>query len=186
MNDWAEWYGRVLGFDRFITFDDKDISTEYSALMSIVMSDDSLLDQVSDQRAGAGPEKEPDPGVSRFPPRPRRAAHRAAVTTDICETVTRLRENGVEFLRVPDSYYDRCRRASGEVAESIDQLRPLAMLVDRDQDGYLLQIFTRPVRGSSDAVLRDDPARRAAAGSGRATSGRCSRPSSASRPSGKP
>jgi len=71
--------------------------------------------------------------------------HVALQVKDICETVARLRENGVEFLRVPDSYYEALPQRVGEIAESIEQLRQLAVLVDRDQDGYLLQLFTRPV-----------------------------------------
>jgi 4-hydroxyphenylpyruvate dioxygenase len=145
MNEWAEWYRRVLGFERFISFDDKDISTEFSALMSVVMSDDSQSIKF--------PINEPAPGrrksqIDEFLEyyRGPGVQHVALQVRDICETVARLRENGVEFLRVPDSYYDALPQRVGEIAESIDQLRHLAVLVDRDQDGYLLQLFTRPVQ----------------------------------------
>jgi 4-hydroxyphenylpyruvate dioxygenase len=145
MNEWAEWYRRVLGFDRFISFDDKDISTEYSALMSVVMSDDSQSIKFPINEPAPGRRKSQideyleyyrGPGVQ----------HVALQVTDICETVNRLRENGVEFLRVPDSYYEALPQRVGVIAESIEQLRSLGILVDRDQDGYLLQLFTRPVQ----------------------------------------
>jgi 4-hydroxyphenylpyruvate dioxygenase len=145
MNEWADWYSKVLGFDRFITFDDKDISTEFSALMSVVMSDDSQSIKFPINEPAPGRRKSQideyleyyrGPGVQ----------HVALQVKDICETVSRLRTNGVEFLRVPDSYYAALPQRVGEIAESIEQLRELAVLVDRDQDGYLLQLFTRPVQ----------------------------------------
>jgi 4-hydroxyphenylpyruvate dioxygenase len=145
MDQWAEWYRRVLGFDRYISFDDKDISTEFSALMSVVMSDDSQSIKFPINEPAPGRRKSQideyldyyrGPGVQ----------HVALQVRDICETVSQLRENGVEFLRVPDSYYAALPRRVGEITESIEQLRQLAVLVDRDQDGYLLQLFTRPVQ----------------------------------------
>jgi len=145
MNEWAEWYRRVLGFDRFISFDDKDISTEFSALMSVVMSDDSQSIKFPINEPAPGRRKSQideyleyyrGPGVQ----------HVALQVKDICDTVSRLRENGVEFLRVPDSYYAALPQRVGAIAESIEQLRQLAVLVDRDEDGYLLQLFTRPVQ----------------------------------------
>jgi 4-hydroxyphenylpyruvate dioxygenase len=145
MNEWAEWYRKVLGFDRFISFDDKDISTEFSALMSVVMSDDSQSIKFPINEPAPGRRKSQideyleyyrGPGVQ----------HVALQVKDICQTVSQLRENGVEFLRVPDSYYAALPQRVGEISESIDQLRQLAVLVDRDQDGYLLQLFTRPVQ----------------------------------------
>ncbi len=145
MDEWAEWYRKVLGFERFISFDDKDISTEYSALMSVVMSDDSQSIKFPINEPAPGRKKSQideyleyyrGPGVQ----------HVALQVQDICETVRRLRANGVEFLRVPDSYYAALPQRVGEIAESIEQLRELAVLVDRDQDGYLLQLFTRPVQ----------------------------------------
>ncbi len=144
MNEWAEWYRRVLGFERFISFDDKDISTEFSALMSVVMADDSQSIKFPINEPAPGRRKSQideyldyyrGPGVQ----------HVALQVQDICETVGRLRENGVEFLRVPDSYYASLPQRVGEIAESLERLRSLAVLVDRDQDGYLLQLFTRPV-----------------------------------------
>jgi len=145
MNEWADWYGKVLGFDRFISFDDKDISTEYSALMSVVMSDDSQSIKFPINEPAPGRRKSQideyleyyrGPGVQ----------HVAMQVKDICGTVSRLRQNGVEFLRVPDSYYVSLPQRVGEIAESVEQLQQLGVLVDRDQDGYLLQLFTRPVQ----------------------------------------
>jgi len=144
MNDWADWYSRVLGFERYISFDDKDISTEYSALMSIVMSDNAYAIKFPINEPATGKRKSQideyleyyrGPGVQ----------HIAMLTTDIAHTVTVLRENGVEFLDVPDSYYDLLPGRVGEIDEALDTIRRLRILVDRDEEGYLLQLFTRPV-----------------------------------------
>jgi len=144
MDEWAEWYSRVLGFKRFISFDDKDISTEYSALMSIVMSDDSFAIKFPINEPAAGRRKSQideyleyygGPGVQ----------HIALQTSDIERTVTMLRDGGVEFLRVPESYYDMLPSRVGEIDEAVEMVRSLGILVDRDDEGYLLQLFTRPV-----------------------------------------
>jgi 4-hydroxyphenylpyruvate dioxygenase len=144
MEKWADWYGRVLGFRRYISFDDQDISTEYSALMSIVMSDDSHAIMFPLNEPAAGRRKSQiqeyleayrGPGVQ----------HIALATSDALTTVRRLHEQGVEFLRVPDDYYELLPARVGQIEESIDEIRDLGILVDRDEDGYLLQIFTRPV-----------------------------------------
>jgi 4-hydroxyphenylpyruvate dioxygenase len=144
MDEWAEWYSRVLGFKRYISFDDKDISTEYSALMSIVMSDDSFAIKFPINEPAAGRRKSQideyleyygGPGVQ----------HIALQTSDIERTVTMLRDRGVEFLRVPESYYDMLPSRVGEIDEAVDMVRSLGILVDRDDEGYLLQLFTRPV-----------------------------------------
>jgi 4-hydroxyphenylpyruvate dioxygenase len=144
MNEWAEWYSKVMGFSRYITFDDKDISTEYSALMSIVMSDDNRVVKFPINEPAAGRKKSQideyldwyhGPGVQ----------HLALQTGDIVETVTKLRANGVEFLSVPDSYYEEMTSRIGDIEESMDVLRRLHILVDRDEEGYLLQLFTKPV-----------------------------------------
>jgi 4-hydroxyphenylpyruvate dioxygenase len=145
MNEWAEWYDRVLGFKRYISFDDKDISTEYSALMSIVMSDNSYAIKFPLNEPAGGKRKSQiqeyldyyrGPGVQ----------HVALLTTDIEHTVGTLRANGVEFLRVPDSYYEALPQRVGEIDEAIDMIRALGILVDRDEEGYLLQLFTRPLQ----------------------------------------
>jgi 4-hydroxyphenylpyruvate dioxygenase len=144
MNTWADWYSKVMGFSRFITFDDKDISTEFSALMSIVMSDDNKVVKFPINEPAPGRKKSQideyldwyhGPGVQ----------HCALLSGDIIETVTRLKANGVEFLSAPDSYYQELQARVGEIEEPIEKLRELNILVDRDPGGYLLQLFTKPV-----------------------------------------
>ena len=144
MNEWADFYSRVCGFHRYINFDDKDISTEYSALMSIVMSDDSQSVKFPINEPAEGRRKSQiqeyldynnGPGVQ----------HIALQTKDIIRTVSILRENGVEFLEVPDTYYEALPSRVGDIAENIDDIRKLRVLVDRDEEGYLLQLFTKPV-----------------------------------------
>ena len=145
MSKWAEWYSKVMGFSRYITFDDKDISTEYSALMSIVMSDESHVVKFPINEPAAGKKKSQieeyldwyyGPGVQ----------HVALLCKDVISTVTKLRDNGVEFLRVPDTYYDELPARVGPIEESLDTLKDLGILVDKDEEGYLLQIFTKPVQ----------------------------------------
>jgi 4-hydroxyphenylpyruvate dioxygenase len=144
MNEWAEWYHEVMGFSRYITFDDKDISTEYSALMSIVMSDDNRVVKFPINEPAPGRKKSQideylewydGPGVQ----------HVALLCGDIIETVTKLKANGVEFLTIPDSYYDDLPTRVGEIEEPVDRIRELNILVDKDEEGYLLQLFTKPL-----------------------------------------
>jgi 4-hydroxyphenylpyruvate dioxygenase len=144
MLEWEDWYKRVLGFTRFMTFDDKDISTEYSALNSVVMANDSRSIKFPINEPARGRRKSQiqeylesyhGPGVQ----------HIALLTTDIISTVSRLRENGVEFLEVPEAYYEALTDRAGKIDEEIAKLRELKLLVDRDEEGYLLQIFTKPV-----------------------------------------
>jgi len=144
MNEWADWYSKVLGFDRFISFDDKDISTEYSALMSIVMADDSQAIKFPLNEPAPGRRKSQIDEYLEFYRGPG-VQHVALLSRDIAYTVNRLRENGIGFLRVPESYYTSLPQRVGEIAESIETLKSLAILVDRDEEGYLLQLFTRPV-----------------------------------------
>jgi 4-hydroxyphenylpyruvate dioxygenase len=144
MDEWAEFYERVCGFHRYINFDDKDISTEYSALMSIVMSDDSQSVKFPINEPAPGRRKSQiqeyldyngGPGVQ----------HVAIQTKDILATVATLRENGLEFLEVPDTYYDVLPSRVGEIKEDLESIRRLRILVDRDEEGYLLQLLTKPV-----------------------------------------
>jgi 4-hydroxyphenylpyruvate dioxygenase len=144
MNEWADFYSRVLGFRRYITFDDKDISTEFSALMSIVMSDDSHAIMFPINEPAAGRRKSQIQEYLEAYDGPG-AQHIALATDDAIATIGRLRDQGVEFLRVPDEYYDALSARVGEIEEPMDVIRDLGILVDRDEDGYLLQIFTRPV-----------------------------------------
>ncbi len=144
MNHWADWYSRVLGFKRYISFDDKDISTDYSALMSIVMSDNSYSIKFPINEPAQGKRKSQieeyldyygGPGVQ----------HIAMRTEDILDTVQRLHNNGISFLTVPGSYYDELPQRVGQIDEAIESLRRLGVLVDRDDEGYLLQLFSKPV-----------------------------------------
>jgi len=144
MDYWADWYGRILGFKRFVEFTDEDISTEYSALMSIVMSDNSYaikfpINEPADGRHKSQIEEYLEyyrgPGVQ----------HVAFLSRDIVHTVSRLINAGIHFLEVPDTYYQELPNRVGEIDESIDKLQPLGILVDRDHEGYLLQNFTQPV-----------------------------------------
>lgn len=144
MNYWCDFYRDVLGFFRYITFDDEDISTEYSALMSIVMSDGGHNIKMPINEPAEGKRKSQieeyldyykTPGVQ----------HVALLCKDIVHTVGKLKENGIEFLRVPDTYYDEIPTRIGAIDENLEDLKRLGILVDRDEEGYLLQIFTKPV-----------------------------------------
>jgi len=144
MNKWCEFYGKVMGFAQLVSFDDKDISTDYTALMSKVMSNGngrikfpinepaegkkkSQIEEYIDFYNGAG------------------VQHIALATDNIIETVTALRNRGVEFLYVPEVYYDTVLDRVGEIDEDLAPLKELGILIDRDDEGYLLQIFTKPV-----------------------------------------
>ncbi len=144
MNKWVEFYAKVMGFAQIISFDDKDISTEYTALMSKVMSNGngrikfpinepaegrkkSQIEEYIDFYQGAG------------------VQHIAVATDNIIETVTHLKNHGVEFLYVPDTYYDTVLDRVGKIDEDLAPLKELGILIDRDDEGYLLQLFTTPV-----------------------------------------
>jgi 4-hydroxyphenylpyruvate dioxygenase len=144
MNTWCKFYNEVMGFAQLVSFDDKDISTEYTALMSKVMSNGngyikfpinepalgkkkSQIEEYIDFYGGAG------------------VQHIAVATDNILETVAMLRSRGVRFLEVPDSYYDDLLARVGDIEEEIADLRINKILVDRDDEGYLLQLFTKPV-----------------------------------------
>ncbi len=145
MNKWANYYERVLGFTNLITFDDKDISTEYTALMSKVMQNGngrikfpinepakglkkSQIEEYIDFYGGAG------------------CQHLALLTDDIIHTISELRKRGVDFLDVPDTYYDTLQERVGMIDEDVETIKKLKILVDRDDEGYLLQLFTKPVQ----------------------------------------
>jgi 4-hydroxyphenylpyruvate dioxygenase len=145
MNYWAEWYTNVLGFERYIHFDDKDISTEYSALMSIVMSDDHSVIKFPINEPADGRRKSQIEEYLEYNNGPG-VQHVAMLTDDIIATVERLQANGVEFLAVPGSYYDDLPQRVGEIDEAVGTIRNLGILVDRDDEGYLLQLFTQPVQ----------------------------------------
>jgi 4-hydroxyphenylpyruvate dioxygenase len=145
MNEWCDFYRDVMGFFRYITFDDNDISTEYSALMSIVMSDGQHnikfpINEPAESKKGKSQIQE---YIEFY--RGAGAQHIALLCRDIRSTVAKLMDNGVEFLTVPDTYYDELPSRVGEIDEDIESLKKLGILVDRDDEGYLLQIFTKPV-----------------------------------------
>ncbi|MFN8549174.1 MAG: 4-hydroxyphenylpyruvate dioxygenase [Candidatus Eisenbacteria bacterium] len=144
MDAWVDYYRDVFGFEHFLTFDDKDISTEYTALRSKVVS--------SANHRVKFPINEPAPGKRRSQIQEYLdyyhgpgVQHIALLTGDILRTIGELRARGVEFLEVPDSYYEALSERVGPIAEDIERLREHRILVDRDDEGYLLQLFTRPV-----------------------------------------
>lgn len=144
MEKWVHFYEHVMGFRMFKHFDDSDISTEYSALMSKVMANGNERIKFPINEPALGRRKSQieeyldyygGPGVQ----------HMALATHDIIDTVTRLRAQGVDFLRVPTTYYEELTSRVGKIDEPVDRLADLGVLVDRDEDGYMLQIFTKPV-----------------------------------------
>ena len=144
MSKWEGWYQKVMGLERFMTFDDKDISTEFSALNSVVMANESRSLKFPINEPASGRRKSQVEEYNDFYQSPG-VQHIALLTTDILAAVNRLRDNGVEFLRVPDSYYEALPKRVGKVDEALAELAKLGILVDKDEDGYLLQIFTQPV-----------------------------------------
>ena len=145
MTYWCEWFARLMGFTQLAHFTDEDISTEYSALMSKVMENGTGKCKFPINEPAEGRKKSQideylqwynGPGVQ----------HVAMSTGDICKTVRKLRERNIDFLRVPDTYYDELKDRVGDIDEDFDEIKKLGILVDRDDDGYLLQIFTQPVQ----------------------------------------
>ncbi|PIE23689.1 MAG: 4-hydroxyphenylpyruvate dioxygenase [Planctomycetota bacterium] len=145
MNLWVDWYDRVLGLTKFVSYDDKDISTEYSALQSTVVA--------SADRTIKFPLNEPAKGKKKSQIQEyidsnltAGAQHLALRTDDILATIKTLRSNGIEFLAVPEGYYDNVWKRVGVVQEDKDAIKDLRILVDKDDNGYLLQVFTRPLQ----------------------------------------
>ncbi|RNC91896.1 MAG: 4-hydroxyphenylpyruvate dioxygenase [Allomuricauda sp.] len=144
MNEWVQFYEDVMGFVNILSFDDNDISTEYTALMSKVMSNGNGRIKFPINEPAEGKKKSQVEEYLDFY-EGEGVQHIAVATDDIIKTVRDLRSRGVEFLRVPDTYYDVVTDRVGEIDEDIAPLKELGILVDRDDEGYLLQIFTRPV-----------------------------------------
>ncbi len=144
MNDWVHFYENVMGFKTIITFDDEDISTEYSALMSKVVSNGNGYVKFPINEPAEGKKKSQIDEYLEFYNGPG-VQHIAIITNNIVETVSELITRGVEFLKVPTSYYDTLQERVGKIDEDISSLQKLGILVDRDDEGYLLQIFTKPV-----------------------------------------
>ncbi len=144
MNIWSEFYSRVMGFTQLVSFDDKDISTEYTALMSKVMANSNLRIKFPLNEPAEGKKKSQIEEYLDFYRSPG-VQHAALATDNIIETVSALKSRGVEFLSVPATYYDTVLARVGSIDEELKPLRDLGILVDRDDEGYLLQIFTKPV-----------------------------------------
>ncbi|HYF95910.1 MAG TPA: 4-hydroxyphenylpyruvate dioxygenase [Symbiobacteriaceae bacterium] len=145
MTTWAKFYEDVMGFTQFQTFEDKDISTEYSALMSKVMAGGKGKVKFPINEPASGRKKSQIQEFLDFYVGPG-AQHLALITGDILKSVDALQQNGVEFLNTPDSYYDALQERVGRIPEPLDELRRLKILVDRDDEGYLLQVFSKPVQ----------------------------------------
>ncbi|MBW0178237.1 4-hydroxyphenylpyruvate dioxygenase [Sediminibacterium sp.] len=144
MNPWVKFYEEVMGFKNILSFDDNDISTEYSALMSKVMSNGNGFVKFPINEPAEGKKKSQVEEYLDFY-NGEGCQHVALATSDIVQTVTALQNRGVEFLKVPNSYYDDLLDRVGHIDEDLSPLRELGILVDRDDEGYLLQIFTKPV-----------------------------------------
>src|SRR6476661_623719 len=144
MNEWVEFYAHVMGFRNLLTFDDKTISTEYSSLMSKVMANGNDRIKFPINEPAKGKKKSQIDEYLEFYQGPG-VQHMALATDDIIRTVTELKNRGVEFLSVPTTYYDDLQKRVGKIDEPVAELAKLGILIDRDPDGYLLQIFTKPV-----------------------------------------
>jgi 4-hydroxyphenylpyruvate dioxygenase len=144
MNEWVNYYERVLGFEQLVHFDDKDISTEYSALMSKVVQNGTGRIKFPINEPAKGKRKSQIDEYLQFYGGPG-VQHVALATGNIIETVKAMRANDVSFLRVPKTYYDTLTTRVGPIRENLKELADLGVLVDRDDEGYMLQIFTKPV-----------------------------------------
>jgi 4-hydroxyphenylpyruvate dioxygenase len=144
MNKWCEFYANVMGFAQLVSFDDKDISTEYTALMSKVMSNGNGRIKFPINEPAEGRKKSQIEEYIEFY-NGAGVQHLALATDNIIETVTALRDRGVEFLQVPSAYYEDVLDRVGEIDEDLEPLSKLGILIDRDDEGYLLQIFTKPI-----------------------------------------
>jgi len=144
MNKWVEFYAKTMGFTQIVSFDDKDISTKYTALMSKVMSNGNGRIKFPINEPAQGKKKSQIEEYLDFYEGPG-VQHIALNTNDIIHTVKELQNRGVEFLYVPDNYYDTLLNRVGKIDEKLLTLKKLGILVDRDEEGYLLQIFTKPV-----------------------------------------
>ncbi len=144
MEPWVRYYEDVMGFKNILSFDDEDISTEYSALMSKVMSNGNGYVKFPINEPAEGKKKSQVEEYLEFY-NGEGVQHVAMATNNIIETVRALRDRGVEFLKVPEVYYDDILARVGSIDESLQPLKELGILIDRDEEGYLLQIFTKPV-----------------------------------------
>ncbi len=144
MNPWVKFYEEVMGFRNILSFDDKDISTEYSALMSKVMSNGNGFVKFPINEPAEGKKKSQVEEYLDFY-NGEGVQHVAIATADIVATVTELQKRGIEFLNIPASYYETVLQRVGKIDEDLEPLQRLGILIDRDEEGYLLQIFSRPL-----------------------------------------
>ncbi len=144
MNKWVSFYENVMGFKNILSFDDKDISTEYSALMSKVMSNGNGYVKFPINEPAEGKKKSQVEEYLEFY-NGEGCQHIAIATNNIIETVTQLQQRGVEFLKIPASYYASVLDRVGHIDEDLEPLKKLGILIDKDEEGYLLQIFSKPV-----------------------------------------
>jgi 4-hydroxyphenylpyruvate dioxygenase len=144
MDKWVTFYEKVMGFKNILSFDDSDISTEYSALMSKVMSNGNGFVKFPINEPAEGKKKSQVEEFLEFY-NGEGVQHVALATDNIVETVTSLMSRGVEFLKVPGSYYDDLTERVGKIEEDMQPLKELGILVDKDEEGYLLQIFSKPI-----------------------------------------
>ena len=144
MNVWVKFYEEVMGFRNILSFDDKDISTEYSALMSKVMSNGNGFVKFPVNEPAEGKKKSQVEEYLEFY-KGEGVQHVAIATNNIIETVNELKSRGVEFLNIPESYYKTVLDRVGKIDEDLNPLQELGILIDRDEEGYLLQIFTKPL-----------------------------------------
>jgi 4-hydroxyphenylpyruvate dioxygenase len=144
MNPWVKFYEEVMGFKNILSFDDNDISTEYSALMSKVMSNGNGFVKFPINEPAEGKKKSQVEEYLDFY-NGEGVQHVAIATADIVKTVTELQKRGIEFLNIPDSYYETVLDRVGKIDEDLQPLQDLGVLIDRDEEGYLLQIFSKPL-----------------------------------------
>ena len=145
MEKWVRFFAQTMGFTQLVHFDDKAISTEYSALMSKVMQDGTGRIKFPINEPAEGRRKSQIEEYLEYHRGPG-VQHIACATDNIVETVSKMRERGVEFLRVPPTYYENLEERVGRIDEPVESLAELGILADRDDEGYLLQIFTQPVQ----------------------------------------
>ena len=167
MNDWVDFYRDVMGFKQYIHFDDKDITTEYSALMSKVMAGGRGMIKFPINEPAEGKKKSQIQEFLDFYEGPG-VQHVALLADDIVETVRTLQNRGLEFLKIPSTYYDVLEDRVGKIDENIDDLKELGILVDRDDEGYLLQIFSKPA-GDRPTLFFEIIQRKGARGFGKGT-----------------
>lgn len=146
MDHWVQWYEQVLNFKLFKHFDDKDISTEYSALMSKVMDSGRELIKIPINEPAKGKKKSQIQEYLEWHDQTPGIQHLALLTSSAVDSVAQLRDRGVEFLTIPDSYYEQVWDRVGDIQEDTESIQDLRLLADRDDQGYLLQIFTKPLQ----------------------------------------